>query len=123
MKIITNKNCNNSPKNKFIETYSINLLLKNLSELKADSTKHISIILPDGMEINDLVDIEKWSIEAETITSVASASHGKQAFFLALLTNKNRENYITIYYEFKTHKANKMEKIILFEGHMLNRLP
>ncbi|MEB7312367.1 hypothetical protein [Enterococcus faecium] len=59
MKIITNKNCNNSPKNKFIETYSINLLLKNLSELKADSAKHISIILPNGMEINDLVDIEK----------------------------------------------------------------
>ncbi|MGX7204397.1 hypothetical protein [Enterococcus pingfangensis] len=122
MKIVTNNNCNNSPKNKFIEIYSINLLTKNLTELQLDSTSHISIILPDGKEIKNLADIEKWSVEAETVTSIASVSHGKQAFFLALLTNKNKENYFTIYYEFETFKADKIEKIILFEGHMLNRI-
>ncbi|MBM7711349.1 hypothetical protein [Enterococcus xiangfangensis] len=122
MKIITNSNCNNSPKNKFIETYSINLLTKNLTELQLNSTSHISIVLPDGKEIKNLADLEQWSMEAETVTSITSVSHGKQAFFLALLTNKNQENYFTIYYEFETFKAKKIEKIILFEGHMLNRI-
>lgn len=122
MKIITNSNCNNSPKNKFIEMYSINLLTKNLTELQLNSTSHISIVLPDGKEIKNLADLEQWSMEAETVTSIASVSHGKQAFFLALLTNKNQENYFTIYYEFETFKAKKIEKIILFEGHMLNRI-
>lgn len=122
LKIITNSNCNNSPKNKFIETYSINLLTKNLTELQLNSTSHISIVLPDGKEIKNLADLEQWSMEAETVTSITSVSHGKQAFFLALLTNKNQENYFTIYYEFETFKAKKIEKIILFEGHMLNRI-
>lgn len=122
LKIITNSNCNNSPKNKFIETYSINLLTKNLTELQLNSTSHISIVLPDGKEIKNLADLEQWSMEAETVTSITSVSHGKQAFFLALLTNENQENYFTIYYEFETFKAKKIEKIILFEGHMLNRI-
>lgn len=121
MKIIPNENCNNSPKNKFVETYSINLLNKNLTALKVDSANDISITLLDGTETDNLADLEKWGIEADTITSVASVSHGKQAFFLALLTKGNQENYLTIYYEFKTFKANEIAKIIIFEGSMLNK--
>ncbi|MBC1490164.1 hypothetical protein HCJ52_14150 [Listeria sp. FSL L7-1485] len=122
MKIISTNNCDNSPKNNFIETYSIHLLTKNLKELQLTSASSISIILPGGLEIDNLIDLKKWDLEVDTVLPVAAASHGKQAFFLALLTQENKERYLTIYYEFKTFKADKINKVIVFEGDMVNRI-
>lgn len=122
MKIIASSHCNNSPKNKFVETYSISLLTKDVTELQLHSSDPMSIILPDGKEIKGLSELENWHLNAEILTSIAAISHGKQGSFLGLLTNGKTERYLTIYYEFKTLKADKMSKVIVFEGNELNKI-
>ncbi|MGM0126318.1 hypothetical protein IGI37_003747 [Enterococcus sp. AZ194] len=115
MKIIPSQTCGNSPKNQFVETYSIHLLTKNQNELNNLTDSAIMIQLPNGPVINSLTDLDQLELAFETLTCLVSIAHGRHGSFLGAIRQKDSEKLIAVHYEFKTLKADKIKHVTLFE--------
>ncbi|WP_368654328.1 hypothetical protein AB4Y30_04670 [Ornithinibacillus sp. 4-3] len=118
MEIIRNSGCDNAPKNKFIQEYSIALLTNNQEALLEKSAEQIEMYLSKGTMIKGKEALSQLRDFLPTGHQIlrcdASISHGKQASFLGTLENDIETLFVSIHYEFRTFKATDIVKAILF---------
>lgn len=115
MKIISNTNCGNSPKNQYIEELMIGFL-EGTSLLNKSDDKFCFEIAGDNESCNKkelkITDIIKDEIlEAHIFDPI---SHGKKGAIDLELITKNRKYSLGIFIEFKTVKADFVSKLKIF---------
>ncbi|WYJ76744.1 hypothetical protein DOK78_001380 [Enterococcus sp. DIV2402] len=89
MKIKRSQTCHNSPKNQFIEEFSLALLQQNTQALAV--TKDWQLIIVGGKQIPPQI---------EAITIIASISHGRYGSCMGEVTVDDELYHFAIHYEF-----------------------
>lgn len=114
MRINLSSTCGNSPKNKFVEDYTLALLSFDFDNLKKMSTDNIKISIPDRTLIEGqakLTDIKNYiKTDIEEITIDSSISHGKYGCALSEISDKKSSYKISFHYIFKNMKAELIEE-------------
>lgn len=114
MKIIESNNCKNSPKNKFIEDYSIALLSNELPKVN-----YPNILIISGTHYETVADIETYfksvTLDYDCVLCKNSITHGKHGTFLGLLSKDNESKFVSIHYDFTSVKGNKIEKVTIIK--------
>lgn len=117
MKINLSSTCGNSPKNKFVQDYTVNLLsfdFDNLSKMSADNVK---ILIPDRGLINgksNLIDLRKYlSVDINLLTIESSISHGKYGAVFCEISDNEKDYKVSVHYTFKNLKAELIEEAFI----------
>lgn len=117
MKINLSSTCGNSPKNKFVQDYTVRLLsfdFDNLSNMSADNVK---ILIPDRGLIkgkSNLIDLKKYlKVDIKLLTIDSSISHGKYGAVLCEISDNEKDYKVSVHYIFKNMKAELIEEVFV----------
>lgn len=117
MKINLSSTCDNSPKNKFVQDYTVALLSFDFDKLRKMSADKIEISIPDKALINEksnITNIQKYlKNDIKEITIDSSISHGKYGCALSEIRDKSKRYKISIHIIFKNIKADLVENVTI----------
>jgi hypothetical protein len=117
MKINLSPTCGNSPKNKFVQDYTVKLLSFDFDNLANMSAEKVKILIPDRGLIQgkaNLIDIKKYLITDMNVLTIDSAiSHGKYGAVLCEISGNEKEYKISIHYVFENMKAELIKEAIV----------
>lgn len=117
MKINLSSTCGNSPKNKFVQDYTVKFLSFDFDNLANMSVENVKISIPDRgliMGKTNLIDIKKYiKTDIKVLTIHSSISHGKYGALLCEISDNEKDYKISIHYTFKNMKAELIEEAII----------
>lgn len=109
MKINLSSTCGNSPKNKFVQDYTVKLLSFDFNDLANMSVENVKILIPDRGQItgkSNLIDIKRYLItDIKVLTIDSSISHGKYGAVLCEISGNKKDYKISIHYIFDNMKG------------------
>lgn len=101
--------CGNSPKNKFVQDYTIKLLSFDFDNLSKMSSNDIEILIPDRGLVkgkSNLLDIKNYlNFDIKLLTIDSSISHGKYGSVLCQISDNKNDYKVSIHYIFTNTKA------------------
>lgn len=114
MKINLSSSCGNSPKNKFVQDYTVKLLSFDLDNLSNMSADNIRILIPDRGLIkgkSNLTHLKKYlNVDINLLTIESSISHGKYGAVLCEISDNEKDYKVSVHYLFKNMKAEIIEE-------------
>lgn len=114
MKINLSSTCGNSPKNKFVQDYTVKLLSFDFDNLANMSVENIKIFIPNRGLIkgkSNLIDVKKYlKTDSKVLTIETSISHGKYGAVLGEISDNEKAYQISIHYIFENMKAESIEE-------------
>ena len=117
MKINLSPTCGNSPKNKFVQDYTVKLLSFDFDNLANMSVENVKILIPDRgliMGKSNLIDIKKYlKTDIKVLTIDSSISHGKYGAVLCEISDNEKDYKISVHYIFENMKAEFIEEVIV----------
>ncbi len=117
MKINLNETCGNSPKNTFVQDYTVMLLSLDYDYLANKSVENVKIMIPDRGLIegkSNLFALEKWlPTDFEVLTIETAISHGKSGAAHCIMRNNNKDYMISVHYIFQNLKAQLIEEAVI----------
>lgn len=117
MKINLSSTCGNSPKNKFVQDYTVKLLSFDFDNLANMSVENVKILIPDRGLIkgkSNLIDIKKClKTDIKVLTINSSISHGKYGAVLCEISDNEKDYKISVHYIFENMKAEFIEEAIV----------
>lgn len=117
MKIKLSSTCGNSPKNKFVQDYTVTLLSFDFDNLANMSAENIKISIPDRGLItgkSNLIDIKEYlKTDIEVLTINSSISHGKYGAALCEICENGKDYKISIHYIFENMKTELIEEAVI----------
>lgn len=117
MKINLRSTCSNSPKNKFVQDYTVKLLSFDFDNLANMSVENVKIFIPDRGLIegrSNLVDIKKYlKTDIKVLTIDSAISHGKYGAVLCEISDNEKDYKISVHYIFENIKAEFIEEAIV----------
>ncbi|AEB28878.1 hypothetical protein CAR_c01270 [Carnobacterium sp. 17-4] len=117
MKINLSSTCGNSPKNTFVQDYTVKLLSFDFDQLASMSTDGIEIVIPDKGSIKGkqhLTDLKNYFMEDIAVLTIdSSISHGKYGAALCEISNSEESYKISFDYTFNNLKAELIKDVII----------
>ena len=117
MKINLSSTCGNSPKNKFVQDYTVKLLSFDFDNLANMSVENVKILIPDKgliMGKSNLIEIKKYlKTDIEVLSIESSISHGKHGAVLCEIRDNEKDYKISVHYIFQNMKAEFIEEAIV----------
>ena len=116
MKINLSSTCGNSPKNKFVQDFTVKLLSFDFDNLANMSVENVKIFIPDRGLIegrSNLGDIKKYlKTDIKVLTIDSAISHGKYGAVLCEISDE-KDYQVSIHYIFENIKAEFIEEAIV----------
>ncbi|HOW22369.1 MAG TPA: hypothetical protein PLV23_01925 [Sedimentibacter sp.] len=117
MKINLSSTCGNSPKNKFVQDFTVKLLSFDFDNLANMSVENVKILIPDRGLIegrSNLGDIKKYlKTDIKVLTIDSAISHGKYGAVLCEVSDNEKDYKISVHYIFENIKAEFIEEAIV----------
>jgi len=117
MRINLSSTCGNSPKNEFVQDYTVKLLSFDFDNLADMSVENVKILIPDRGLIkgkSNLIDIKKYlNTDIKVLTIDSSISHGKHGAVLCEISDNEKNYKISVHYIFENMKAELIEEAIV----------
>lgn len=114
MIINLSQTCGNSPKNKFVQDYTVKLLSLDFNNLYSMSADKVKILIPDRGLIkgkSNLIDVKKHlKVDIQLLTIVSSITHGKYGAVLCEISDDEKDYKVSIHYIFTNMKAELIEE-------------